>query len=379
MTTNHRQPIMYIPEIAKVTGNIDDLLLRLNKYGEAVATLSQNKIPYLVICTHNISENWNAEQEARYPFLEIIFIRRGLSGFFKFRKYLKNLWRSSGTKTTLIAGDPWWGFLFLFIIKFTFRKYCSLQIQLHGDIYVRPNKFSSKEFIKFVFVRVALLVVNTIRVVSEHQKQDLLKISRSLSGKICVSPIPVQIPENIKERKREKVIGIVGRLHGERGIQESVKILIASLKKFPDYCGFIIGDGPEWFSVKNEIEKNFLTDRIEMTGSVNHLDVIDYLYRMKILISSAPREGYGLTIREAYLSGVDVVAYSNDGTRQANLDWEESFYLYDSVDNAIAKISLLIQQESITDLSSHRNQIQEMQRSANSISINVLINSWINT
>jgi glycosyltransferase involved in cell wall biosynthesis len=289
MITNYRQPVMYIPEISKVSGNIDDLFLRLNTYGEAVATLSQNKLHHLLICTHNFSGNWNAEQMARYPFLEILVIRRGLNGFFKFRKFLKNFWRSTGTKTTLIAGDPWWGFLFLSIIKLTLRQYCCLQIQLHGDIYVRPNKFSIKGFVKFVFVRVSLLVVDSIRVVSEHQKQDLLEISRSLSRKICVSPIPVQIPENVKEQKREKVIGIVGRLHVERGIQESVKILIAILQKFPDYHGFIIGDGPEWFNVENEIERNNLTNRIEMTGSINHLDVFDYLFKMKILISSAAR------------------------------------------------------------------------------------------
>jgi glycosyltransferase involved in cell wall biosynthesis len=62
-------------------------------------------------------------------------------------------------------------------------------------------------------------------------------------------------------------------------------------------------------------------------------------------MSAAAREGYGLAIREALLSGAIVVARRNEGTTLIMESFQTGIYLYDTVSEANSIITNLLSKD----------------------------------
>jgi hypothetical protein len=64
--------------------------------------------------------------------------------------------------------------------------------------------------------------------------------------------------------------------------------------------------------------------------------LVEFYRKLNCLLVCAPQEGYGLSIREAVMQGVFVIALENKGTREARELFPESVYLFKTVDEAAA-------------------------------------------
>jgi glycosyltransferase involved in cell wall biosynthesis len=139
----------------------------------------------------------------------------------------------------------------------------------------------------------------------------------------------VQVPFE----ERDDVVGFVGRLDEEKGIQE----LAAVARQLPDDVTFrFVGDGPlrEW--LETELADEIEAGSVEVVGWVDHDAVPVELNRMKLLVlPSQPTEGLPTTILEALACGTPVYASPVAGIPNVVQDGETGFLMEDRAADAI--------------------------------------------
>lgn len=130
--------------------------------------------------------------------------------------------------------------------------------------------------------------------------------------------------------ERDDVVGFVGRLDEEKGIQE----LAAVASRLPDEVTFrFVGDGPLQKWLESKLTEEIEDGKVELAGWVNHDDVPAELTRMKLLVMpSQPTEGLPTTILEAMACGTPVYATPVSGIPDVVLD-EKTGFLMNEVDH----------------------------------------------
>jgi L-malate glycosyltransferase len=76
----------------------------------------------------------------------------------------------------------------------------------------------------------------------------------------------------------------------------------------PDIRVVIVGGGPELERLQAQIKHLKLDHNVTITGRLEHSrDVYSYMKASKVFVSPSTREGFGITILEAYACGLRVV------------------------------------------------------------------------
>jgi hypothetical protein len=88
----------------------------------------------------------------------------------------------------------------------------------------------------------------------------------------------------------------------------------------------------------------------------------------------APHEGYGLSIREAVMQGVFVIALENEGTREAMRLFPESVYLFNTDDEAAVLLEKF-RDKNLSQEITKINQVRQLKLDEESIAN--LTKSWI--
>lgn len=92
----------------------------------------------------------------------------------------------------------------------------------------------------------------------------------------------------------------------------------------------LIGEGPTAELLKDYIHSNNLKSNVKMTGFVNNVE--SYLKKSDIFISSSTDESFGLSIVEAMLTGIPVVASAVGGVPEIITDGVTGFLYSDPFD-----------------------------------------------
>jgi 1,2-diacylglycerol 3-alpha-glucosyltransferase len=131
----------------------------------------------------------------------------------------------------------------------------------------------------------------------------------SAGGKFVLAPIPIDFTKvATKSSGVRNELVFVGRLHSERGISDLIKIIKSLKIKRPSTTVVIVGEGPLKNELKQKFENWIQGSTITMLGFLSPDEIQDIYASTKVLVSTAPTEGYGLTLREAALSNVHVIA-----------------------------------------------------------------------
>ena len=216
----------------------------------------------------------------------------------------------------------------------------------------------------------------SIRVVSPHLRETLVSRNNNLRSKIVVSPVPVQIshfPVQLKEVKGLN-IGFIGRLHPERGTDLCLAIINKMASQNLNFRISIIGDGPESSKLRSNIAMNELQKFVDFEGRIPNSELVEFYRKLNCLLVCAPQEGYGLSIREAVIQGVFVIALENKGTREARELFPESVYLFKTVDEAAALMEKFRDKRLSKETANYN---QERQLKVDQESITNLAKSWI--
>jgi glycosyltransferase involved in cell wall biosynthesis len=103
----------------------------------------------------------------------------------------------------------------------------------------------------------------------------------------------------------ETLLVFAGRLSEEKNVPAAVGVL----KELPSsYRLVVVGDGPERDTIKNEIERHGVQERVTMTGELSHEDTLTIIAAADGLLLQSHTESYGAVVFEGLALGCTVFA-----------------------------------------------------------------------
>ena len=119
--------------------------------------------------------------------------------------------------------------------------------------------------------------------------------------------IYLSIPPNAHQRSngdRPFTVGFIGRLVE----QKNPFLFLEVMKQLPGVRGVFGGGGPFFDELKRRCIRDGLAPRLEMTGDLEHADVLQLLCSIDALVMTSLWEGLPLLLLEAMHTGVPVVS-----------------------------------------------------------------------
>jgi glycosyltransferase involved in cell wall biosynthesis len=365
-------PVLVIPDLSRDSTALSDLLGRFNSYGQKLAETTQGERISLNLFTGTLSENTDSMIRTEFPFLNVV---SATGNRVKFAWHLYSEIRENKKfLDVLIAGDPWITFLICLLARIFFG--IPIQVSIHGEPYLRVNAFGSfRGLIKHFWLKLFLNRAQSVRLVSIHQIEPVINFYRVKRYKISVSPIPIRVPMSAPSlNKNLKVIGIVGRLHPERGLDSALQIISKLFESRQDFSLWVVGDGSERFNFERKLSNQCPGLSVTFTGSLRERDLEKIWNRISILLSTAESESFGRSLRESVLHGIPVVAKSNGGTEIFKSSFGKGIFVFEDTEQAVRSLSLLLDSpSSVVNV----EEVREIQALINQQSLNTLIGSWI--
>lgn len=223
----------------------------------------------------------------------------------------------------LLSSDVRFAFISSAMYRLFFRD-VFLQTQIHG-----MYQSLTPSYLGFLRKPYSLFVArnsNSIRFVSENQLHSFPLKVKSRFPSIVIAPIPYlkKLDSRLTENNLRS-IGFVGRLHKERGLDGFIK-----LARELEYRGLqtpivIIGDGPQRKYFQKKIRESY-SGPIHDFGWLGSRKLNDAWADIGVLAVTAPFESFGVTIREALLHGVRVVALRNASSMAVEREFPSSVF-----------------------------------------------------
>jgi glycosyltransferase involved in cell wall biosynthesis len=218
----------------------------------------------------------------------------------------------------LVAGDPWESFWSAYFLSKFLNKKIPIQIQVHGDIAdPRWRRINYRNRIRFSLAKLSLPKASSIRTVTKYQAENLVKAFGIKREKIVVVPVPITVAGKSVDLKSErpKTIGLIGRIHQDRGIWEFIKLVKILTSSSKDFKVVVIGSGPSKNKFLLKLQSVIPKNRIIYLGQLPENELRKAWKKIGVLVSMAPVESYGRVIRESLIAGVPVWATSSAGVK----------------------------------------------------------------
>jgi glycosyltransferase involved in cell wall biosynthesis len=218
----------------------------------------------------------------------------------------------------LVAGDPWESFWSAYFLSKFLNKKIPIQIQVHGDIAdPRWRRINYRNRIRFSLAKLALPKAVNVRAVTKYQAENLVKAFGIKSEKIVVIPVPINALSKTVALKsdRPKTIGLIGRIHQDRGIWDFINLIRILNSSSKDFKVVVIGDGPSKDKFLLKLSSVISKNRIIYLGQLPESELLKAWKRIGVLVSMAPVESYGRVMRESLMAGVPVWATASAGIK----------------------------------------------------------------
>jgi glycosyltransferase involved in cell wall biosynthesis len=163
----------------------------------------------------------------------------------------------------------------------------------------------------------ALPKASSVRAVTKYQAENLVKAFGIKRERIVVVPVPITVANKSVALKsqRPKTIGLIGRIHQDRGIWEFIRLIRVLNSSSMDFKVVVIGDGlsKDKFLLKlgSVVSKN----RLVYLSQLPESELRKAWKKIGVLVSMAPVESYGRVMRESLIAGVPVWATSSSGVK----------------------------------------------------------------
>ena len=218
----------------------------------------------------------------------------------------------------LIAADPWESYWSAYFLNKFLDEKIPIQIQVHGDIAnPRWRRINFRNRIRYLLAKLSLPTSISVRTVTKYQAENLVNTFGMKREKIVVVPVPITVASKSVALKSErpKTIGLIGRIHQDRGIWEFVELVRILNYISQDFKVIILGEGPSKDKFIVKLESVIPKDRIIYLGQLPESELRKAWKRIGVLVSMAPVESYGRVMRESLLAGVPVWATASSGVK----------------------------------------------------------------
>ncbi len=344
------------------------LFSRWNKYGEVVHKNSSDDGIWLFT---PISQRDKIFEQKYIKFFDSVEVnKKVLARILALTQEI----RQNSSKFTLVCGDTQKSLIIGIYLRFLLGSKVQIQTQFHGDIYSFRFNRGLKGTLRAFLSRVGIIFSSSIRIVSKFQMGEIVAFAPKSKLKFVLAPIPIDSSRIAKPLKSKHIdLAFIGRLHQERGIVELIRIIELVKNILPETRVAIAGDGPLRIQIQKELSQWIEQGDVKLLGYLNPEQILNLYADTKILISTAPREGYGLTLREAALSQVLVVARYSKGAREAQDSYPFQIKTFSTLDEAVALIkSSLKQNFDVAGPSQIKSQIE-----IDSQGVTRLVRSWL--
>jgi len=136
---------------------------------------------------------------------------------------------------------------------------------------------------------------------------------------------------------RPPLIGYIGRLSGEKGVQHFAEALPAILGDREDLRVLIGGDGQLKDSIVATLQEEGLTARVALPGWISHDDLPNYLNQLRLLVLPSYTEGLPNIMLEAMACGTPVLATPVGAIPDVIIDGETGFIMENNSPECIAE------------------------------------------
>ena len=218
----------------------------------------------------------------------------------------------------LVAGDPWESYWSAYFLNRFLKKKTPIQIQVHGDIAdPRWRKINLRNRIRYSLTKLSLPRASSVRAVTKYQAENLVNAFGIKKERIVVIPVPINVigKSVASKSERPKTIGLIGRIHQDRGIWEFIRLIRVLNASSKDFKVVVIGDGPSKYKFLLKLESVITKSRIIYLGQLTESELSKAWKKIGVLVSMAPVESYGRVIRESLIVGVPVWATASSGVK----------------------------------------------------------------
>jgi glycosyltransferase involved in cell wall biosynthesis len=299
-----------------ISAGKNDVIERHSNYGKELAKQNKKMHYRLKVLSASIQQVSTSKNNKTF---EILNITKPTFNSYKFAKNAyKYIESNKMSVKLLVAGDPWESYWSAYFLSRLLNRNIPIQIQVHGDIAdPRWRRINLKNRIRYSLAKLSLPKASSVRAVTKYQAENLVKAFGIKREKIVVIPVPINILGKTTALKsvRPKTIGLIGRIHKDRGIWDFLKLVRILNSNSKDFKVVVIGDGPskDKFIVKlgSIIPKN----KIVYLGQLPESELRKAWKKIGVLVSMAPVESYGRVIRESLIAGVPVWATTSAGVK----------------------------------------------------------------
>ena len=268
-----------------------------------------------------------------------IHIKREISLFSDFVSFLKLITYFLYNKPLIIhCNTPKASLLGLmagFITRVPIRIY-----YIHGFRY--EGAFGLKRKILMFMEKVSCLCATNIIAVSNGVKKTANKeitnknisvIHNGSANGMLINEFKVsnynflEIRNELNIKQEDFVYGYVGRIVGDKGINELVESFDALNKTIKNIKLLLVGGYEENLDPLKKITKEIIKNNPNIIETGFQKDVKKYLSVMDIFVSPSYREGFGLSLLEANLMGVPVIASNITGYKEIVVEGENGFLI----------------------------------------------------
>jgi glycosyltransferase involved in cell wall biosynthesis len=218
----------------------------------------------------------------------------------------------------LVAGDPWESYWSAYFLTRFLSKKIPIQIQVHGDIAdPRWRRINLRNRIRYLLAKLALPKASSVRAVTKYQAENLVNAFGIKEERIVVIPVPINALSKTPTLRidRPKTIGLLGRIHQDRGVWEFIKLVRFLNLNSKDFKVVVIGDGPSKDKFLLKLGVVISKNRLVYKGQLPESELRKAWKKIGVLVSMAPVESYGRVMRESLIAGVPVWATVSSGVK----------------------------------------------------------------
>ena len=299
-----------------VSSGRHDVIERHGNYGKELAKQKYEldyRLKVLSASTKKIS-TWKNNKS-----FQIMKISKPTFNSYKFAKRAHEYIVSNkiGVKL-LVVGDPWESYWSAYFLNKFLKKKIPIQIQIHGDIAdPRWRRINFRNRIRYSLAKLSLPKASSVRAVTKYQAENLVKAFGIKRERIVVVPVPITVASKSVSLKSErpKTIGLIGRIHQDRGIWEFIRLIRILNSSSKDFKVVVLGQGPNKDKFLLELGLVIPKNRIIYLGQLPESELRKAWKRIGVLVSMAPVESYGRVMRESLIAGVPVWATASAGAK----------------------------------------------------------------